>query len=89
MDKVSISLRDAATASGTDDGWATINRWFVSKLATLCKKMAAIQDGETATLLDNSVVYTTSCVSESQTHGGTDFPVLVSGKAGGTSRGPM
>ena len=38
-------------------------------------------------LLDNSVLYTTSCVSESQTHGGTDYPILVSGKAGGKLKG--
>jgi len=34
-------------------------------------------------LLDNSVVYATSCTSESQTHSGDDYPVLVAGKAGG------
>jgi hypothetical protein len=34
-------------------------------------------------LLDNSVVYSTSCTSESQTHSGNDYPVLVAGKAGG------
>src|SRR6266404_946941 len=34
-------------------------------------------------LLDNSVVYSTSCTGESQSHGGNDFPVLVAGKAGG------
>ena len=45
-------------------------------------RMKATPDGA-GTLLDNSCVYTTSCVSESQTHGGTDFPLLVAGKAGG------
>ena len=34
-------------------------------------------------LLDNSVVYATSCTSESQTHSGNDYPLLVAGKAGG------
>jgi hypothetical protein len=34
-------------------------------------------------LLDNSVVYSTSCTSESQTHSGDDYPTLVAGKAGG------
>ncbi len=34
-------------------------------------------------LLDNSVVYSTSCTGESQTHGGNDYPLLVAGKAGG------
>jgi hypothetical protein len=43
-------------------------------------------DGAT-TLLDNSCVYTTSCTSESQTHSPLDFPLLVSGKAGGKLKG--
>jgi len=34
-------------------------------------------------LLDNSVVYSTSCTSESQTHSGNDYPTLVAGKLGG------
>ena len=34
-------------------------------------------------LLDNSVVYSTSCTSESTTHSGNDYPLLVAGKAGG------
>ena len=38
-------------------------------------------------LLDNSCVYVTSCVSESQTHSGVDYPILVAGKAGGKLKG--
>ena len=37
-------------------------------------------------LLDNSSIYVTSCVSESQTHSGNDYPLLVAGKAGGALR---
>src|SRR5260370_11975706 len=40
-------------------------------------------------LLDNSVLYTTACVGESQTHGGTDYPIVVSGKAGGKLKGDI
>ncbi|MDB4981940.1 MAG: putative secreted protein [Myxococcales bacterium] len=38
-------------------------------------------------LLDNSVVYSTSCTSESTTHSGNDYPTLVAGKAGGLLKG--
>jgi hypothetical protein len=67
-------------------GFNTGVRFAMSNLADLLTRMKATPDGA-GNLLDNSCVYTTSCVSESQTHGGTDFPLLVSGKAGGKLRG--
>lgn len=81
-DKVAISLSDAATASGTDDAWATINWWFVSKLASLCQKMAAIEDGATTTLLDNSVVWFGSGQHQGE-ETSTNLPVLYVGSGGG------
>jgi hypothetical protein len=67
-------------------GFNTGVRYAMSNLADLLSRMKATPDGA-GNLLDNSCVYTTSCVSESQTHGGTDFPILVSGKAGGKLKG--
>ncbi|HVZ75005.1 MAG TPA: DUF1552 domain-containing protein [Polyangia bacterium] len=66
-------------------GFNTGVRYAMSNLADLLGRMKATPDGA-GTLLDNSCVYTTSCVSESQTHGGVDFPLLVAGKAGGKLR---
>jgi hypothetical protein len=63
-------------------GFNTGVRFAMSNLGDLLGRMKATPDGA-GTLLDNSCVYATSCVSESQTHGGTDFPLLVAGKAGG------
>jgi len=37
-------------------------------------------------LLDNSCIYVTSCTSESKSHSGADFPLLVLGKGAGTLR---
>jgi hypothetical protein len=54
----------------------------MSNLADLLTKMRDVPDGA-GSLLDNSCVYATSCTSESQTHSGTDYPLLVAGKAGG------
>jgi len=61
-------------------------RYAMSSLAYLLTKMKETPDGA-GTLLDNSCVYTTSCVSEASTHSGQDFPLLLSGKAGGKLKG--
>jgi Protein of unknown function (DUF1552) len=66
-------------------GFNTGVRFAMSNLGDLLTRMKATPDGA-GNLLDNSCVYTTSCVSESQTHGGTDYPLLVAGKAGGALR---
>jgi hypothetical protein len=68
------------------EGFNTGVKFAMSCLADTLTRMRNTPDGA-GNLLDNSVLYTTSCVSESQTHGGTDFPVLVSGKAGGKLKG--
>ncbi|HEY2903677.1 MAG TPA: DUF1552 domain-containing protein [Polyangia bacterium] len=61
-------------------------RFAMSNLADILSRMKETPDGA-GNLLDNSCVYTTSCVSESQTHSGVDFPILVAGKAGGKIKG--
>jgi hypothetical protein len=67
-------------------GFNTGVKFAMSNFADLLGRMKATPDGA-GNLLDNSAVYATSCVSESQTHGGTDFPLLVAGKAGGKLKG--
>jgi hypothetical protein len=67
-------------------GFNTGVKFAMSNLADTLVRMKDTPDG-TGTLLDNSLVYTTSCVSESQTHGGTDYPLLVAGKGGGKVKG--
>jgi hypothetical protein len=67
-------------------GFNTGVKFAMSNLADTLVRMKETPDG-TGNLLDNSAVYATSCVSESQTHGGTDFPLLVAGKAGGKLKG--
>ncbi len=67
-------------------GFNTGVKFTMSNLADTLTRMKNTPDGP-GTLLDNSCVYATSCVSESQTHGGTEFPLLVAGKAGGKLKG--
>jgi Protein of unknown function (DUF1552) len=68
------------------EGFNTGVKFAMSCLGDTLTRMKNTPDGA-GNLLDNSCVYTTSCTSESQTHGATDFPVLVSGKAGGKLKG--
>jgi hypothetical protein len=67
-------------------GFNTGVKFAMSNLADTLTRMKNTPDGA-GNLLDNSAIYTTSCVSESQTHGGADYPLLVSGKAGGKLKG--
>ena len=58
----------------------------MSCLSDMLVRMKNTPDGA-GNLLDNTAVYTTSCCSEAPTHSGIDFPLLVSGKAGGKLKG--
>jgi Protein of unknown function (DUF1552) len=63
-------------------------RFSMSCLSDLLVRMRNTPDGA-GNLLDNSAIYTTSCCSEAPTHSGNDFPLLISGKAGGKLKGDM
>src|SRR5882762_2702821 len=68
-------------ASATQ-GFLTGVKYAMTNFNDTLTRMMNCADGA-GNLLDNSVVYSTSCTSESQTHSGNDYPVLVAGKAGG------
>jgi len=63
-------------------GFLTGVKYAMTNFNDTLTRMMNCADGA-GNLLDNSVVYSTSCTSESQTHSGNDYPVLVAGKAGG------
>jgi hypothetical protein len=67
-------------------GMNTGVRYAMTNLNDLLVRMKETPDGA-GNLLDNSCVYTTSCTSASQTHSPLDFPILISGKAGGKFKG--
>lgn len=75
-----------AGVSACTKGFNTGVKFAMSNLADLLTRMKATPDGA-GNLLDNAVVYSTSCVSESQTHSGIDYPLLVAGKGGGKLKG--
>jgi hypothetical protein len=64
------------------EGFHTGILYTMTNLADLVTRMRDTPDGA-GNLLDNSCIYVTSCVSESQSHSGKDYPLLVLGKGGG------
>jgi hypothetical protein len=67
-------------------GMNTGVRYAMTNLNDFAVRMKETPDGA-GNLLDNSCIYTTSCTSASQTHSPLDFPLLITGKAGGKLKG--
>lgn len=63
-----------------------IERWEVEQFADLVRKMNAVQELDGSTLLDNSLVFMSSEISDGNRHNHTDLPVLVAGSGGGVLR---
>ena len=62
--------------------YATVNNWQVSQLAYLLTQMKAIQEPD-GTLLDNSVVFFSSEISDGNSHSHSDLPIVLAGRGGG------
>jgi hypothetical protein len=60
--------------------------YTMQSLAAFVGRLAAIPEGA-GTVLDNSLVYVTSCTSWGKIHDRTEWPVLLVGKAGGAIKG--
>jgi hypothetical protein len=77
-------LHGLAETSATNSAWATINHWFIQKVARLCGKLKAVNEGA-GTMLDAATVW-----SGSECHGanedGLDLPVFYVGGGGGRLR---
>jgi hypothetical protein len=71
-----------SSAGNNNDGYATLNMWFVSKLSRLCQKLAAFSEQESFSVLDQSVVWFGSEMHGGN-HDGLDLPVLYVGSGGG------
>jgi hypothetical protein len=73
--------RDSATA-----GFLVGVKYAMTNLNDTLTRMMNCADGA-GNLLDNSVVYGTSCTGESVSHGANDYPILIAGKARGLLKG--
>jgi hypothetical protein len=75
--------------AGTDSNQPRVNTGvlFTMKcLAEFLSKLQAVTEGA-GTLLDNSLVYATSCTSWGKIHTTNEWPILLAGKAGGQFTG--
>jgi len=61
-----------------------INRWEVRKLAELARKLHAVKDAEGESLLDQTMIYLSSEISDGNSHTHTNLPVVLVGRGGGT-----
>lgn len=60
--------------------------YAMTALSVFLGKLAALPEG-VGTVLDNSLVYVTSCTSWGKVHATDEWPVLLAGKAGGVLKG--
>ena len=77
------------TDAGTNSTQTRVNRgviYAMQSLAVFLEKLAGFKEG-TGTVLDNSLVYVTSCTSWGKVHDQSEWPVLLAGRAGGALKG--
>jgi hypothetical protein len=60
-----------------------INRWEINQLSTLLQRLDGITEADGKTVLDNTVVYCSSEISDGDAHNKYDMPVLLAGGLGG------
>ena len=61
---------------------AMIDQWEVLQYANFLKKLDAIQEGG-ATILDNSMIFLSSEITDGNAHNQTNKPILIAGTGGG------
>lgn len=71
-----------SSTSDTNDMYASLSRWYVEKLARLCQKLAAMDEGDTGNVLDKSLVWFGSEMKGGN-HDGLDLPLVYVGSGGG------
>lgn len=70
---------------GSQDDFATITWWNASKVAELCMKLDAIEEGPGVSLLDNSIIYFAGAMHGSN-HQCNELPMALIGSGGGLLR---
>lgn len=66
--------------------YAKINRWHTEQLAYFLDRLAAIPEGD-GNLLDNSMIFFGSSLSDGNSHQPDNLPIILAGGGGGTIRG--
>jgi hypothetical protein len=65
------------------DKLQTIGTWELGELAYLLEKMQAVDEGDGTTMLDNSMVFFSSEISDGNAHNHNNMPIVLAGSAGG------
>ena len=60
-----------------------IDRWEITQLATLLKRLDGMAEAGGKTVLDNTIMYCSSEISDGNSHNKYDMPVLLAGGGGG------
>jgi len=63
-----------------------VDAWNVGEFAYLLDRMKAVEEPDGGTLLDDSMVFFSSEMSDGDTHSHVNLPVLLAGRAGGALR---
>ena len=63
-----------------------INLWHADQVAYLLGRMKGIKEANGGTLLDNSMVFWGGTLSDGNTHGRENLPVMLAGRGGGVIR---
>lgn len=64
-----------------------IGRWELDQLAVLLTKLASLPDSDGRTVLDNTLVFYSSDISDGNAHNHDDMPVLLAGGGAGFAMG--
>ncbi len=65
------------------DKLVVIDQWEVQMFANLLERLEAVPDIDGNTLLDNSLVFFSSEISDGNAHNHDDMPILLAGRGGG------
>jgi hypothetical protein len=65
------------------DKLTLIDTWEVQQFANLLSSLDAVEDIDGKTLLDNSLIFFSSEISDGNAHNHDDMPILLAGSAGG------
>jgi hypothetical protein len=63
---------------------AVIHKWYAENFAYLLGKLAAVQEGNGLSLLDNSLVMWVTEIQQPGNHGQDNMPFVLAGRAGGS-----
>ncbi|HTM45670.1 MAG TPA: DUF1552 domain-containing protein, partial [Polyangiaceae bacterium] len=69
------------------DQLVIIDHWEITKLAYLLDKLSKMQDFDGKTVLENSIIFYSSEISDGDRHNHDNMPVLLLGNAGGAITG--